>query len=389
MIKIIYLTILKPSIPGLFFCLALFLDGCGCVQYTVESLMPDAWGISTLEAEGLNPEPIIKATNRMQDQDYKNIHSLLIVRNRKLVYEEYFAGIDGRRGVVGFDKNTLHDLRSVSKSITSTLIGIAIDRGYIKSVDVPVFQFFPEYAKHLTDEKSRITLKHLLTMTAGFEWDQSGAHQSEPDSMNSEAQMENSSDFIKYVLAKEMSDEPGERFNYNSGCTILLAGVIKNVSGMHADQFADKYLFRPLEIERHDWWRTANGLPQTHAGLRLRPRDMAKIGQLYLDQGRWKGRQIVPATWVGESTKPHYENDRYGFGWWLDNFSVHGRVIKSHVAKGNGGQFIFVIPDIQMVIVFTGGNYGSSIANQAFKIVSKYVLPAVEESSTGPNQGAP
>ncbi len=383
------LTILRLSIPGLFLCFALLLDGCGWMQYTVESLMPDVWEVSTLEAEGLNPEPIIETANRIQDQDYKNIHSLLIVRNGKLVYERYFAGIDGHRGSVEFDKNTLHDLRSVSKSITSTLIGIAIDRGYIESVDVPIFQFFPEYADHLTGGKNRITLKHLLTMTAGFEWDQSGAHQSEPDSMNSEAQMENSSDFIKYVLSKEMSDEPGKRFNYNSGCTILLAGVIKHVSGMHADEFADKYLFRPLEINHRDWWRTADGLPQTHAGLRLRPRDMAKIGQLYLDQGRWKGRQIVPATWVSESMQPHYENDRYGFGWWLDNFSVHNRDVKSHVAAGNGGQFIFVIPDTQMVIVFTGGNYGAFIANQTFKIVSEYVLPAVEEASIGPNRGAP
>jgi CubicO group peptidase (beta-lactamase class C family) len=343
--------------------------------------MLDTWEVSTLDAAGFNPESIIEATNRIRNQDYKNIHSLLIVRNRTLVYEEYFAGIDGHKGFVEFDKNKLHDLRSVSKSVASALIGIAIDRGYIESVDVPIFQFFPEYADHRTDEKNRITLKHLLAMTAGFEWDQSGAHQSEPDSLNSEAQMENSADFIEYVLSKEMSDEPGERFNYNSGCTILLAGVIKNVSGMHADQFAEKYLFRPLGINRHDWYRTANGLPQTHAGLLLRPRDMAKIGQLYLDQGRWKDQQIFPASWVSESTKPHSKNEGYGFGWWLDSFSVQGRTLKGYVAAGNGGQFIFVIPDIHMVIVFSGGNYGSSIANQAFKIVNEYVLPSVNKSS--------
>ena len=348
--------------------------------------MLNTWEVSTLEASGLNPASIIEATNHIRNQDYKNIHSLLIIRNRTLVYEEYFAGIDGRKGFIEFDENTLHDLRSVSKSVTSALIGIAIDRGYIKSVDVPIFQFFPEYADYRTDEKNRITLKHLLTMTAGFEWDQSGAHQSEPDSPNSEAQMENSSDFIEYVLSKEISDEPGARFNYNSGCTILLAGVIKNVSGMHVDQFAEKYLFRPLGIAHHDWWRTANGLPQTHAGLLLCPRDMAKIGQLYLDHGRWKDQQIVSTPWVSESTTPHFKNERYGFGWWLDSFSFQGRTLKGYVAKGNGGQFIFVIPDIYMVIVFTGGNYGSSIANQAFKIVNEYVLPAVNESSINASQ---
>ena len=386
MIKTTYLTILKSSILVLFLRSVLFLSGCGSRHSREESLMPYTWRVSTIEAVGLNPEPIIEAANRIRNQDYKNIHSLLIVRNRTLVYEEYFAGIDGRKGFIEFDKDTLHDLRSVSKSVTSALIGIAIDRGYIESVDVPIFQFFPEYADHRTDEKNRITLKHLLTMTAGFEWDQSGAHQSEPDSPNSEAQMENSSDFIEYVLSKEISDEPGTRFNYNSGCTILLAGVIKNVSGMHADRFAEKYLFRPLGIDRHDWWRTANGLPQTHAGLLLCPRDMAKIGQLYLDQGRWKDQQIVRASWISESTEPHFKHKRYGFGWWLDSFSVQGRTLKGYIAQGNGGQFIFVIPDIHLVIVFTGGNYGSSIANQAFKIVNEYVLPAVNASLINSSQ---
>ena len=129
--------------------------------------------------------------------------SFLIVRNGKLVFEAYYTGTDGARGVVEFGEQTLHDTRSVTKSITSTLIGIAIDRGYIDSVDVPMARFFPEYAHHLTEEKGRITLKHLLTMTAGFNWDQSGAHNSEPGSLNSEAQMENASDFIEYVLSRE------------------------------------------------------------------------------------------------------------------------------------------------------------------------------------------
>ena len=193
-------------------------------------------------------------------------------------------------------------------------------------------RFFPEYAHHLTEEKGRITLKHLLTMTAGFNWDQSGAHNSEPGSLNSEAQMENASDFIEYVLSRELSDEPGSRFNYNSGCFILLAGVIKRASGMHVDKFADKYLFAPLGIDHSEWWYTKNGLPQTHAGLRLRPRDMAKIGQLYVDNGRFHGRQVVSAAWISESAKGHYGNDRYGLA---------GGSIIFHTA---GDQLTFLLP---------------------------------------------
>ena len=368
---------LKPAIALLWFAC---LPYVAMAQETRESTLPDDWPLSTLEAEGIDPEPIIQVANRIRSQAYKNIHSFLIVRNGKLVFETYYTGTDGSRGVVEFGEQTLHDTRSVSKSITSTLTGIAIDRGYIDSVDVPMARFFPEYAHHLTEGKGQITLKHLLTMTAGFNWDQSGAHNSEPGSLNSEAQMENASDFIAYVLSRELSDEPGSRFNYNSGCYILLAGVIKRVSGMHVDKFADSHLFAPLGIDHSEWWYTKSGLPQTHAGLRLRPRDMARIGQLYVDNGRFQGKQIVSSAWISESAMGHYDNKRYGFGWWLDHFPYRGRSVDVLAAEGNGGQFIFAIPELSLVIVFTGGNYGSSVANQAFRIAIDHVLPAVNET---------
>ena len=362
-----------------FFC----LSSVATAQETRESTMPDDWPLSTLESEGIDPEPIVQVANQIRNLAYKNIHGFLIVRNGKLVFEAYYTGTDGARGVIEFGEQTLHDTRSVSKSIASTLIGIAIDRGYIDSVDVPMARFFPEYAHHLTEEKGRITLKHLLTMTAGFNWDQSGTHKSEPGSLNSEAQMENASDFIEYVLSRELADEPGSRFNYNSGCFILLAGVIKQASGMHVDKFADNHLFAPLGIDHSEWWYTKSGLPQTHAGLRLRPRDMAKIGQLYVDNGRFQGRQIVSTAWISESAKGHYSNDRYGFGWWLDHFPYRGRSVDVLAAEGNGGQYIFAIPELSLVIVFTGGNYGSSVANQAFRIAIDHVLPAVSETENG------
>ena len=372
---------LKPAITLLLWFVC--LPSVAMAQETSESTLPADWPLSTLESEGINPEPVIQVANQIRSQAYKNIHSFLIVRNGKLVFEAYYTGTDGARDVVEFGEQTLHDTRSVSKSITSTLIGIAIDRGYIDSVDVPIARFFPEYARHLTEEKERITLKHLLTMTAGFNWDQSGAHNSEPGSLNSEAQMENAIDFIEYVLSRDMSDEPGSRFNYNSGCFILLAGVIKRASGMHVDKFADNHLFAPLGIDHSEWWYTKSGLPQTHAGLRLRPRDMAKIGQLYVDNGRFHGRQVVSAAWISESAKGHYSNDRYGFGWWLDHFPYHGRSVDVLAAEGNGGQFIFAIPELSLVIVFTGGNYGSSVANQVFRIAIDHVLPAVSETKNG------
>ena len=223
--------------------------------------------------------------------------------------------------------------------------------------------FFPAYSARMTEQKKRITLRHLLTMTSGLRWDQSGTHQSEPGSANSEAQMENSRDFIDYVLSSEMAEAPGSRFNYNSGCAILLAGVIRSATGEHVDAFADAYLFGPLGIKNREWWKTKTGLPQTHAGLRLTPRALAKIGQLCLNRGMWNGNRVVSANWIDESAKPQFGNDRYGLGWWLDEFGAHGHPVKSLVGEGSGGQFLFVIPELEMVVVFTGGNYGSPIAN--------------------------
>ena len=285
------------------------------------------WTTDAPEREGLAPQGLREAVTQIHDGEYVNIHALLIARRGSLVLEEYFPGTDGWRGYVEFSEDRMHDTRSVTKSVTSLIVGIAIDRGFIDSVDVPMHQFFPEYSEHMTDEKKQITLRHLLTMTSGLRWDQSGSHQSEPGSANSEARMENSKDFIGYVLSSEMAEEPGSRFNYNSGCAILLAGVIRRASGMHVDAFADQYLFGPLGIQQREWWKTETGLPQTHAGLRLRPRDLAKIGQLCLDQGIWNVVQVVSANWIDESFKPQFGNERYGSGWWLDRFSVHGHPV--------------------------------------------------------------
>jgi CubicO group peptidase (beta-lactamase class C family) len=354
-------------------CCTIFL--CGTLEGT-DTVPKRAWIVSTPEAEGLDPGPLEEATQLIRNQEFKNIHGMVIVRNGKLVYEAYFSGQDGRRGVIDFDQTKLHGLRSVTKSVTSTLIGIAIDRGLIKSVDEPIAQYFPDYKK-LTEQKSDITIKHLLTMRAGIAWDQSGK---KPHEEENEGQMENSDDFIGYVLSQGMFEEPGARFNYNSGCTILLAGIIKQASGMHVDVFSRKYLFEPLGIEDQRWLFTETGLPQTHFGLLLRPRDAAKIGQLYVDEGQWRGKQVVPAEWIKESVNPHFGNKRYGYSWWLDQFVVNKQPVKLYAAEGSGGQFIFAIPAIDLVVVFTGGNYGSKATYQPYKILSRFLLPAVQAS---------
>ena len=342
------------------------------------------WPLSALEAEGLRTVPIHKATKLIEEQVFPNIHSFLIVRNGKLVHEAYFKGEDGRSGLVQFDERRLHDTRSVSKSVTSLLIGIAIGEGFIESVDEGIASYFPDSDTLLLkdDHDQPITIRHLLTMTSGIEWDQSGAHDSEPESPNSEAQMENSPDFIEFVLSQRRAESPGARFNYNSGCSILLAGILREATGQDVEEFADEYLFNPLGIEKTYWWKDPTGLAQTHSGLGLLPGDMAKIGQLCLNGGRWEGRQIVPTSWIEESWAPQYGNDRYGLGWWLDHLPVGGKGTPTYAAEGNGGQFIFVMPEINLVVVFTGGNYGKQVAFQAYKITIDHVLSAIEVERT-------
>ena len=356
---------------------------------TADGLDATNWTLSTPNEEGLGLEPIAKAAELIESQSYPNIHSLLIARHGKLVFEAYFKGHDGRNGEVQFDRDRMHGTRSVTKSMTSLLIGIAISEGFIESLDEGIEKYFPGHVSPLFQDDEQddqeITVRHLLTMTAGIEWDQSGAHGSEPDSPNSEAQMENSPDFIEFVLSRQQSVPPGTQFNYNSGCSILLAGILREASGLNVDEFADRYLFKPLGIQQRYWWKDRTGLPQTHAGLGLRPRDMAKIGQLCLNKGLWDGQEIVPASWIEESWAPQYGNDRYGLGWWLDRLPVGGTDTATYVAEGNGGQFIFVMPDVNLVVVFTGGNYGKQVAFQAYKIVIEYVLGAIEVDAASPD----
>ena len=266
--------------------------------------LPDDVGMDSLKLDGL-----IQKTQR---GDFKNIHSILVIKDGKLVVEQYFNG---------FHRGDLETLRSATKSITSILVGIAIDKGLISSVNERIERFFPEYAQSWDERKRPITVRDLLTMTAGFDWDQSSlANPGDPSNHGSESEMERSDDMIKFVLQRPMRDIPGTRFEYNSGATILLAGILQKSSGMQVDEFARRNLFAPLGIERVDWWRQKrDGMPLTHAGLFLRPIDMAKIGYLVLNDGKWNGRQIVSEQWISQSTAPSL-NPRYGYQWWLDSF---------------------------------------------------------------------
>lgn len=324
----------------------------------------DGWEVSSLAAEDIDEASIQTLVRRIHDES-RNVHSFLIVRNNKLVLDAYFAG---------WHRDRIHDMRSATKSVNSTLVGIAIDNGFIENVNESMFDFFPQYLHLSNDSKREIQIEHLLTMTAGFAWDQTG----EPNRVNDEVEMEGSEDWLNYVLKKEMNEAPGKRFVYNSGCSNLLAGIIKESTGDHANVFAEKYLFSPLDIKKYYWRKRDDGLCNAGAGLLLRPRDMAKIGQLFLDSGVWKGRQVVSKEWVKAATTPFKQNGgNYGYQWWITSVKVEAQTFSMYLAAGNGGQYIFVVPAQNLVVVFTGGNYAPLNQNQPHVFLQRTILPAI------------
>lgn len=339
--------------------------------YQVPAKAEDSWEIAALYEEGIDSGKIDELIRSILNKRFKNIHSVLLVRNGKLVLEEYFYG---------YQRDTKHELHSVSKSITSILVGIAIDQKKIPGVGEKVYEFFPEYkGSRWIDQKYNIAVEHVLTMSAGIDWDEQSHRLT--DRRNDIVAMIYGDDWLEYVLNKKQIEAPGKRFNYSGGLNVLLGGIIKNSSDLYADKFAEKYLFGPLGISDYRWGRHPDGTINTQGGLSLRPRDMAKIGYLFLKGGRWQGRQIVSRTWVAESTKAHlpaYFGLKYGYQWHRGGADVNGQIHETFFAWGRGGQFIFVLPEFDLVAVFTSRPYDNAYGVFfPLGIVPNYVIPAM------------
>ena len=242
-----------------------------------------------------------------------------------------------------------------------------------------VYEFFPEYrGTKWIDQKYEIKLRDVLTMTAGLNWDERTLPYTDP--RNDTVAMNRSNDWIQYVLDKDITEQPGNRFNYNGGLSILLGCVIKSTSSLYADEFAEKYLFGPLSISEYSWYKHPDGTIHTGGGLYLRSRDMAKIGYLMLNDGVWQGKQVVSKEWVHESTKAQVSAGgyRYGYQWWRGKTIENNRVVDAFWAWGHGGQFIFVLPELDSVVVFTAKHWENpGYSERAFNMLNSYMIPAV------------
>jgi len=277
------------------------------------------------------------------DENSLDVHSIVVVRNGYIVWEEYPAGFR-------YVQSTMHVVHSITKSFVSALIGIAIREGHIDSIDQKMTDLFPDRTiQNLDSRKEKITLEHLLTMTSGMEWDEWKYEYSDP--RNHYIQAISSEDPFQYVLDMPMATEPGVTWNYNGGTSHLLSFLVTEATGQDTHDFAKKYLFEPLGITRSRWDRDSHGICNGGGGLHLTPRDMAKFGFLYLHDGEWDGEQIVPADFVAEAVKTQsfFSSSRgYGYqSWWT--YPLQG----VYDAAGLNGQRIYVVPDLELVVVIT------------------------------------
>jgi CubicO group peptidase (beta-lactamase class C family) len=248
----------------------------------------------------------------------------------------------------------LHTMQSVSKTVTSAIIGIAITRGDFKAgLDTPVLSYFDvSKVKNVDDRKRHMTIRNVLTMTTGLDWNEDVPYD---DPRSDSSLMEATDDWVQYVIDKPMAHDPGTVFNYSSGATELLAHIFQKETGQDIDAYGEKRLFAPLGI-KHRWKRTYLGVVDTEGGLYLSGTDLAKIGYLYLNDGRWDGKQLIANAWVRQSLTPAIDTGwqglKYGFKWWLQPLEDRKEYVWH--AIGFGGQRLMVFPSEQLVAVFTG-----------------------------------
>jgi CubicO group peptidase (beta-lactamase class C family) len=311
-----------------------------------------------------------------------NLHGLVIERNGASVAECYRAGND--RSVyslfsheIDFDAATRHDLRSVSKSVTSLLWGIAEAEHKVPAPDAHVLALMPDLADLASAGREDITVGHLLDMTSGLDWNESGGY----GWRNPEAGLYWRGAQARYVFKRPMAAPAGQRFSYNGGGTAVLAGLLEKGVGMPLSDYARSRLFAPLEILDWEWLTDLRGRPLAFSGLRMRPHDLARIGQLMLQHGRWKGRQIVPAAWVDASLQPRVDTGdglQYGHQWWHGHTRALGADQPWTAAFGNGGQRLFVVPGLALVVVVTAGMYNDEAGAIRVNKLLHQIAAAVE-----------
>ncbi len=339
-------------------------------HYQQPEKLNDGLEVGSLENIFGHPEPILQMVKNTIQGDYPDVHSILIYKNNKLVLEEYFYG---------YNANKPHQLRSATKPFIGAILGIAIDKGFVKSEKEKLLPYFnskyPEIA-NMDNLKKEITIENFLMYRHGMDCENDN-----PESAGNEQSMMESSDWVKYTLDLPMVAEPGEFSSYCTGCALTLGSLVEVATNEMIEDFANKNLFQPLGIKNYDWTFEPNPASQsTFSQLYLTPRDLLKLAKMYSQQGKWNNEQIISKNWI-EKTFDMEKGD-YGYAWEHKYFVVDGKEYNSYLATGNGGQKINIWPELDMITVFTGGNYNSYAiygkSTPPNEMIPRYILKAIE-----------
>jgi len=371
------MTPIPPDIKR-FFCLSIVFSMMCCFELAFGEIATaldnadDGWSTVSLKQAGVKPEPVAALIRAIKLGVYEDIHCILLVKGGQLCLEEYFKG---------YNIEKTHEIRSATKSIGSVLLGIAIDKGYLSGIKGPIWQYFKDRAANWNDLRRAVTIQDLLTMTSGFECDD---HSGEP--FQCERDMYKTDDWIEFALNLPMAQTPGVQWAYNSASLILLSEIISQKTGQAVTLFAEKYLIKPLGITDIRWGFSPKGRVWLAGNTSMRPRDMAKFGQMCLNKGLWRNQRIVSEKWLAESTRFHVDTEygmEYGYLWWRGRQEINDQQIEAFWAQGNGGQVIFICPPLDMVAVFTGGNFNSILEFQFMGMLINYILPSMLPAMPG------
>ena len=348
-------------------------------------LIDDGWATATPSSVGLDPTVIGELVESVAGDEQEYTHSILVARAGRLVLEEYFYG---------FDRETRHDMRSASKSVTSTLVGLAVQENRIAGSHAKALPYLPQYRwyDHWDDRKAEISVRDLLTMSSGLD-----ARDGVSESIASEGAYQSQTgqpDWVKFALDAPMLWDPGQHVYYGGANPLILGGILDSVVDEPVEWFAHRSLFGPLGIDDYRFFLDPTGIPYMGGGMYMRPRDMLKYGQLYLDGGTWNGRRILSTEWIEESWKKYGRLEpidrtghEYGYLWWHHVYEVGGDSIATVEARGNGGQYVFVVPSLDMVVVITSGNFRNGRLRQPEEIMGKWILPSAVGADQGTGSG--
>lgn len=359
--------------------------------YPVPLKTDDGWDTASLADVGIDEAPLLEMIKLIDTTANHQVHNILIIKNKKLVFEEYFSARSYTSSppglgssIIAYDMDMLHYWASVSKSVTSVLYGIAIEKGLVSpDVNEKIINYFPDYTSTLTGAKADLSVKNLLTMTSGLDFDETTFPYG--DSRNDVTRLFSTGDPIRFVLSKNLHATPGTVFHYNSGATNVIADIIRRKSGQNLLQFAETNLFGPLGITKYQWQKLSGNYYFASGGLSLRPRDMAKIGLLFLNKGRWNGIPIISEQWINESTQgysvPTFPFSTfatgYGYQWWLNSVNSGGRVISYIQAAGYGEQLMFILPAVDLILVFNCGYFNVPATISPYQLINDFIARAV------------